>query len=369
MHVPFVDLRAQHASLRGQIDRALADVTAESAFILGPAVTRFENAAAAYLGVKSAVAVSSGTDALLMALVAIGVRPNDVVITTAFSFISTAEVICRLGAKPRFVDLDATSLSFDRELLDEALSHGARAVLPVHLYGRCEGIAEITRLAARYGVDVIEDAAQAFGSRAAGLAAGAWGRIGCFSFFPTKVLGAMGDAGLVVTGDAELGERCRRLRQHGLGSSGEYVDLGGNFRMDSIQAAVLAVKLEQLERWIQARRRHASAYDVAFTDVSGLRLVRTEPLWNGAIYTVRVDAGLRDALRVFLADRGVETKIYYPRALHLEPALAGLALAPDALPVSEGLSREVLSLPVHPEMTAEQRSVVIDAVLSFFRRG
>lgn len=369
MRVPFVDLRAQHASLRRQIDDALSGVVTDSAFILGPAVTRFESAVSAYLATSTAIAVSSGTDALLIALRAIGVRPKDVVVTTPFSFIATAEAICRLGAVPRFVDLDDQTMSFDRELLTEALSQGTRAVVPVHLYGSCQGIDEITELAMRHEVDVIEDAAQAFGSWTGGRAAGTWGRIGCFSFFPTKVLGAMGDAGLVVTDDVELGERCRRLRQHGIGSFGEYAELGGNFRMDSIQAALLSVKLQHLDGWIHARRRHAAAYDAALGNIPGLRVVAGGPQWNGAIYTLRVGEGRRDALRAFLADRGVETKIYYPRPLHLEPAFSGIVIRPGALPVAEALSREVLSLPVHAEMSDEQRSFVIDTIVSFFQRG
>lgn len=366
--VPFVDLGAQHRPLREEMLAAVARVLDHSGFVLGAEVERFERAVAAKLGVAEAIGVSCGTDALIVALLAAGVRAGDVVLTTPLSFVATAEAIRRVGAAVRFVDLDGESLGFDLRQLEEALREGARAVVPVHLYGRCVRVPEVLSLCRRFGAKLIEDAAQAFGTRASGQAAGTFGLAGCFSFFPTKVLGALGDGGLVVTSDAGFADRCRELRQHGL-SQGRAVTLGGNFRLDAIQAAALLVQLAHVDAWIAARRRHAAAYDEALAAVPGIRIwAPPDEGWNGALYTILVPEERRDELRDFLGHEGIETRVYYPVPLHREPVFEQAGHPARSLAVAESLSRRVLSLPNHPGLDEEQRSRVIQAVRAFFER-
>jgi dTDP-4-amino-4,6-dideoxygalactose transaminase len=361
IRVPFVDLAAEHAPLRGLIDDAIRRVVDSSRFVLGPEVERFERDAASFLGAPHAIGVSSGSDALVMSLTAIGVGAGDEVLTTPFSFFATAESILRIGARPRFVDVSLDSLCLDPERVAGAISPRTRAILHVHLFGSMEGIEVLAQLSERRGVPMIEDAAQAFGSVRGGRAAGTWGAAGCFSFFPTKVLGALGDGGLVVTRDGSIAERCRGLRQHGRVET-DYSDVGGNFRLDALQAAVLGVKVAGLRERIARRREHGKAYDDAFARLPGLALVKREEDWNGAIYTLRVLDGRRDVVRSRIRAAGIETAIYYPRPLHLEPALAHGGFEPGLLPNSDRAAKEVLSLPVFPTMTNEQRDCVIDAV-------
>jgi dTDP-4-amino-4,6-dideoxygalactose transaminase len=367
VRVPMVDLGPQHAALRPELEQAFGEVLTSSQFVLGAEVERFEGAAAAYLGARHAVGVSSGTDALLVALMALGVGPGDEVVTTPFSFFATVGSILRLGARPRFVDVDPATLNLDVARIEEAITERTRAVVPVHLYGNPARLDAIAAVTARHGIPVVEDAAQAFGARYGDRAAGTWGKLGCFSFFPTKILGALGDAGLVVTDDGNLAARCRRLRQHGAERRGEYVEVGGNFRLDAMQAAALRVKLRHAGEWIAARRAHGAAYDAAFHGLSGLEALARGEGWNGSIYVVRVLGGRREALRTHLGERGVETAVYYDRPLHLQPVLAHLGIGPGAFPESERAAGEVLSLPIFSDMTAAQRDLVIDATRAFFR--
>ncbi len=364
--VPFVDLEAEHALLRAPIDEAIADVLRSSQFILGPEVERFERETAEFLGAVHAIGVSSASDALVMCLTALGVGREDEVLTTPFTFFASAEAILRTGARPRFVDIHPDSLCLDPERAASEISSRTRAILPVHLFGSMVGIEPLALLGERLGVPLIEDAAQAFGSKRAGRSAGLWGAAGCFSFFPTKVLGALGDGGLIVTSDPDVASRCRGLRQHGR-EQDSYVHIGGNFRLDALQAAVLRVKLQGITERIERRRAHGRAYDEAFRGLPGLALVTRDADWNGGVYTLRVLDGRRDLVRERLTLAGVQTAVYYRRPIHLEPALSHLGLRPGALPESERAAEQVLSLPVFPAMTVHQRSYVIDAVIAATR--
>jgi dTDP-4-amino-4,6-dideoxygalactose transaminase len=363
--VPLADLAAQHAPIGDEIAAAMRRVVASSRFILGPEVLGFEAAVAEFLEARHAIGVSSGTDALLVALWASGVRAGDEVVTTPFTFFATVEAIQRLGARPRFVDVDPATLNLDVQQVAAAISSHTRAIVPVHLYGSPVPTAALCALGRLHGVRVVEDAAQAFGARDGSRAAGTSGDLGCFSFFPSKVLGALGDGGLIVTGDDALAARCRRLRHHGSDRRGEHLEIGGNFRLDALQAAVLSIKLKHVPAWTRARREHALAYDAAFRGVPGVAPITRAEGWNGAIYTLRVEGGRRDALRAHLDARGVETAVYYDRPLHLQPALAQIGLGAGAFPESERAAAEVLSLPIYPEMSADERETVIDAVRGF----
>jgi dTDP-4-amino-4,6-dideoxygalactose transaminase len=362
MRVPLVDLRAQHAVLASELESAIGGLVRSSELVLGRTVECFEGAVAGLLHVEHAVGVSSCSDALVVALTALGVGPGDEVVTTPFSFFATAEAIARVGASPVFADVEPLSLQIDVREVEARLTPRTRAIVPVHLYGSAAPIDALLELAGKAGVAIVEDAAQAFGSGFRGRTLGTWGALGCYSFFPAKVLGALGDGGLVVTRDAALAAKCRRLRQHGRGEQGGYAELGGNFRLDAIQAAALSVKLPHLSAYVEARRRHAAFYDAALGGVSGLAPVARHEEWNGAIYTVRVLGGRRDAVRRFLADRGVDTGVYYPRPLHHEPALARFGVRERDLPHCERAAQEVLSLPLYPELSEAQRAYVVEAL-------
>lgn len=364
--VPFADLARQHEGLGGELEAAALRVLRSGRYVLGPEVERFERLAAELLGARHAIGVTSGTDALQVALMAAGVGRGDEVVTTPFTFFATVEAILRVGATPVLVDVDPASLNVDAERVEDAVSSRTRAIVPVHLFGSASRIDLLAETATRRSLVLVEDAAQAFGATHAGRALGTFGALGCYSFFPAKVLGAAGDAGLVVTADDALAARCRQLRQHGSGRRGEHVEVGGNFRMDAVQAALLAVKIGHVREWVLVRRAHVAAYQAAFRPIAGLSLLPVTEGTNAAAYTVRVLEGRRDALRAHLDARGVETAIYYPHPVHLQPALAHLGFRRGAFPESECAAAEVLSLPVHAELTAAQRSCVIEAVTTFF---
>jgi dTDP-4-amino-4,6-dideoxygalactose transaminase len=363
--IALADLVEQHRRLGPVLETEMRRVIASGRFVLGDEVERFEREAAAYLGVDRAVGVSSGTDALLVALRALGVGPRDEVITTPFTFVATAEAVAVLGARPRFVDVDARTLSIDAREVEAAFGESTKAVVPVHLYGSAAPVDRLAAVCEAGGVALLEDAAQAFGTEAFGRSAGAWGTLGCFSFFPGKVLGALGDAGLIVTSDDALASRCRSLRQHGR-ASGQYEELGGNHRLDAIQAAFLRVKLRHVRAFVDARRRHGARYDAGLAGASGVCPVARSAGWNGAVYAVRVLDGRRDALREALLARGIESAAYYSRPLHLEPAFAALGHRRGAFPVAERAAEEVLALPVHAELEDADVDRVIDEVRGFF---
>jgi dTDP-4-amino-4,6-dideoxygalactose transaminase len=366
--VPFLDLTPSAAE-RDRLLTACARVIASGRYIGGAEVERFEAAVAAYLGVSNAVACSSGSDALVIALHALGVGPGDEVIVPAFSFFSTVESIVRVGAVPRFVDIELETLAADPAAIEAAIGPRTRAILVVHIAGTPARIVELCAAAERRGVAVVEDAAQAFGSRVSGRALGSFGEVGCFSFQATKPLGALGDAGLVVCRDAEMVARCRRLTVHGATGRHRHAEIGGNYRMDALHAAMLSEKLATFEDALAARTRIAATYDEA---LSGLPNIATPhvpdgALSNRALYIVRVGQGQRDELSRFLAERGVETSVYYPRPLYSQEALLsrGLGLADGALPRVEQACREVLALPLYPSLRSEQVERVIESVRTF----
>ncbi len=377
--VRFLDLQAQYAGLRDEIQRAVDAVFTAQAFVLGPAVAEFEAALGRYLGGVHVIGVASGTDALYLALRAAGIGPGDAVVTTPYSFAASATQIARTGARPYFVDIEPDSFNLDarraaRFLEAECRRDGARlrapdgeivrAILPVHLFGRPCAIDELAVLARTYGIDVIEDAAQAIGARVGGTGAyaGTIGRFGCFSFYPTKNLGGAGDGGCVVTRDAADADRVRSLARHGAeGGPYRHVTLGLASRLDAIQAAVLGVKLAYIDEWNAARRRHAERYDRLLAAAFGAaRVIGVPALVPGHVfhqYVVRVPG--RDRVRAALAAHGIETQVYYPIPLHLQPCFSTLGHHPGDRPEAERASAESLALPIYPELDdAAARTVV-----------
>jgi dTDP-4-amino-4,6-dideoxygalactose transaminase len=367
VNVPLLDLRAQFASIERDARAAMDRVLETQRFIGGPEVEALEHELAAYCGSRHAIGVSSGTDAILAALMAIGIGPGDEVIVPPFTFFATAGCVVRLGGKPVFADIEPRTFNIDPSKVERAVTKRTRAIMPVHLFGQCADLDPIGEIAARHGVAVIEDAAQAIGAAYKGRQAGSIGRIGCFSFFPSKNLGAFGDGGIVTTGDDELAAKLRVLRDHGQSPKYHYRFVGGNFRLDALQAAVLRVKLSHLEAWHEARRRNARRYDSHLADTAV-----TTP-WiaphNRAIYNQYVIRHPdRDGLKQHLSDRGVGTEVYYPVSLHLQECFADLGHREGDFPESERAQREVLAIPVYPELTEEQIGYVAECIAEFARR-
>ncbi|MCI0433359.1 MAG: DegT/DnrJ/EryC1/StrS family aminotransferase [Gemmatimonadetes bacterium] len=367
MSVPLLDLKPQYATIRADIAQAIERVIASQQFILGPEVGALETELAGYCGTPHAIGVSSGTDALLVALMALGIGPGDDVVTSPFSFFATAGAIHRLGAKPVFADIDLASFNMEPHAAVAACGPRTRAIMPVHLFGRCTGMRILLDEAAARGIPVVEDAAQSIGAHCADGKAGTMGDIGCFSFFPTKNLGAFGDAGLVTTRDAGLARRIRILRVHGMDPKYYHQLVGGNFRIDAIQAAILRVKLKHLEGWTAARRRNADRYRALFRE-AGLETIITMPDDEpGHVYNQFViRAPRRDALRAHLAAAGIGTEVYYPVPLHLQECFAALGHGPGDYPASETAARDVLALPVYPELTEAQLAEVVRGIASFY---
>ena len=370
MRVRLLDLAAQHAEIYPRLLQRLESVLRSGTFILGPEVQRFEREACDFLGVKHAIGVSCGSDALVVALAALGIGAGDEVITTPFSFVATVEAILRVGARPVFADLGVDSFELDPVCVERAITPRSRAILSVPLYGASQITAQLTQLAQTEGLPLLEDAAQAFGARLDGRALGTFGALGCYSFHPAKPLGALGDAGLLVTNDARLAARCARLRVHGSGSKYAHDELGGNYRLDQLQAAVLSEQLPLLPEWLAARRRHARRYSEALSGLPDLRLpthvLECEPSF--AQFTLRVRAERRDALRDFLELHGIESAVHYPLPLHRQAMLMqrGLGSPLGTFPESERTAQEVLSLPVHPALTEAELSLVIETTRRFF---
>jgi dTDP-4-amino-4,6-dideoxygalactose transaminase len=360
MKVPLLDLQAQYAEIRDEVRAAIDRVCDSQHFILGPEVSALEEEVAAHCEAKFAIGMSSGTDALLAALMAVGVGPGDEVITSTYSFFATAGTIARLGARPVFVDIDRATYNLDTGKLATQVTSRTKTIMPVHLFGLCSDMDAIGAVATAHGVPVIEDAAQAIGAldeRAR--VAGTIGAIGCLSFFPSKNLGAFGDAGMVLTNDAELAERLRILRAHGGKPKYHHGIVGGNFRLDALQAAVLRVKLKHLTGWTKARRQNADRYRALFQEygVEAVTLPEDRP---GHIYNQFViRCHQRDRLQRFLGERGVGTEVYYPVPLHLQPCFNDLGYREGDLPEAEAAAREALALPIYPELgEAAQRYVV-----------
>jgi dTDP-4-amino-4,6-dideoxygalactose transaminase len=369
--VPLLDLQGQYGPLRSDILAAIARVCDSQRFILGPEVEALERELAAYLEVPEAIAVSSGTDALLAALMALGIGPGDEVLTTSYSFFATAGCISRLGAIPRFVDVDPLTCNIDTSQVRAALTTRIKAVIPVHLYGLCADMEPLVDAAVSMGIPVIEDACQAIGARYRGRQAGSIGTVGCFSFFPSKNLGAYGDAGLVTTSDARLAHEVRLLRSHGAEPKYLHQRIGGNFRLDAIQAAVLRVKLPHLQRWTEMRRRNAARYRELFDAAGLVGRVRLPVESAGSTHIFNqyvVHLADRDRIRARLVDREIGTEVYYPVPFHLQPCFAGLGYARGDFPRAERAADETLALPIYAELTPGQQASVVDAIADALSR-
>ncbi|MBP1806809.1 DegT/DnrJ/EryC1/StrS family aminotransferase [Rubellimicrobium aerolatum] len=358
--IPFLDLQAQYRSLQPEIEEAVLQVLRSGSYVLGPAVDRFEEAFAAYCGTRHAVALNTGTSALHLALLAGGVGPGDEVITVPMTFVATSAAVVYTGATPIFVDVDPVTWCMDPTKVEAAITPRTKAILPVHLHGRLADMEALSAIAERHGLLLIEDAAQAHGATRGGRRAGAIGRMGCFSFYPGKNLGACGEGGALTTDDDDLAAMVRSLRDWGQAGRYNHVRHGFNYRMDGVQGAVLDVKLRHLDAWTEGRRRVANAYHAGLSP----DLPRAAGPFGedhvGHVYAVLTPD--RDALRARLTQAGVPTNLHYPVPVHLQPAYAGLGYGPGDFPVSERIARETLSLPIYSEMTDADVRTVIEAV-------
>jgi dTDP-4-amino-4,6-dideoxygalactose transaminase len=378
MKVPFFDLKPQFTSMEQEIKTALDEVLETQQFILGPKVEGLEQTIASYCQTPYAVGVASGSDALLLSLMALGIGNGEEVILPPFTFFATAGVVSRLGAIPVFVDIDPDTYNIDPSKVEEKISSKTRAILPVHLFGQCADMDPLIELARTKTLFVIEDAAQALGaeyrphSNSVPRRAGQLGDLACFSFYPTKNLGAFGDAGMVVTHNPHWAEKVRLLRVHGSQPKYFHKWIGINSRLDAIQAAILLVKFRHLEKWTEERQRKAKRYGELFLDllpsVHGLRLptIQHENRHIFHQYVIRVPE--RDRLRQFLTENGIGTDIYYPLPLHLQECYSFLKYRPGDLPVSEKASEEVLALPIYPELTEDQQMMVVDRIKAFYKK-
>jgi dTDP-4-amino-4,6-dideoxygalactose transaminase len=369
--VPLLDLVAQYQTVKDDVLAALMAVVERQGFIMGPEVARLEGEIARLSHAKHGIACASGTDALLLPLKALDLRPGDEVITTAFTFFATAGTIHNAGGTPVFVDIDPATLNISPRAIEAAITPRTRAIVAVHLFGQMAAMEEIVPLAARHGLPLIEDGAQSIGARrkidGAWRMSGELGMVGTLSFFPTKNLGAWGDAGLMVTQDDALAERLRRLRLHGGSRQYLHEEVGTNSRLDSLQAAVLLAKLPYLQRWNEARRRNAERYAAAFTGHPAICPPRVDPANDHIFHQYTIQVPQRDELQAHLKGKGIGHAVYYPLALHLQPCFAHLAYRRGSLPVTEAAMDSVLSLPIYPELTPNQQDAVIDAVKSFYR--
>jgi len=361
--VPFLDLRAQYATVKAEIEQAVLNVLTSGAYILGPEVAAFEREFAAYCGAAEGIAVNSGTSALHAALIAAGIGAGDEVLTTPFTFVATASAICSAGARPVFVDIDPESFTMDPARLEQALTPRTRAIVPVHLYGQPADMDPIMAFARKHGLLVIEDACQAHGARYNGQPVGSIGDLACFSFYPGKNLGACGEGGIVVTSDPQRARTARMVRDWGQEKKYEHVIMGYNYRMDGIQGAILRVKLRYLEQWTEARRSHAQRYD-ALLDQIGVRRPREMSYSRHVYHVYAIRTAERAVVQAALKDAGVETGIHYPTPVHLQPAYAFLGYGAGDFPHAEAAGREVLSLPMFPELSQEQQDRVVGAVAS-----
>ncbi len=390
INVPLLDLHAQYRAIQPEIEKVVLEVLASQQFILGPKVTECEAAVAKYSNVAHGIGASSGTDTLLMCLMAEGIGPGDEVITTPYTFFATAGCISRVGATPVFVDIDPASYNINPANIEAAINPRTKAIMPVHLYGQMADMDPIMAVAQKHNLIVIEDAAQAIGAEDKGRRAGSIGHYGSFSFFPSKNLGAAGDGGMVVTTDAGRADKLRIVRAHGSKPKYYHKLVGGNFRLDSIQAAIVTVKLAHLDSWTKRRQENARRYDRLFAE-SGLKiadsgttprpalLARGDASGNGAHvvlpkvfgsrhifnqYVIRVSP--RDALKTYLDQRGIGTEIYYPVPMHLQECFVSLGHRKGAFPLSESAANETLALPIYPEVSDEQASYVVECVKDFF---
>ncbi|MCK4852425.1 MAG: DegT/DnrJ/EryC1/StrS family aminotransferase [Candidatus Omnitrophica bacterium] len=368
MKIPLLDLKAQYKPIKQEIDEAVASVVDSQHFILSEEVTALEEEIAAYTGAGHAVGVASGTDALILALRALGVGKKDAVITTPFTFFATAEAISVVGATPVFADIDPETYNIDPDKIEEMLRDTVKAVIPVHLYGQCADMDRIMDISKKYDLKVVEDCAQAIGAAYKGRKAGSFGEAGAFSFFPSKNLGGFGDGGMVVSSDAGLTERVKRLRVHGSQRQYVHTEVGYNSRLDSIQAAVLRVKLKKLDSWLDRRRAIARRYDEALSS-PGITTPKTAEGGTHTYHQYTIAAHDRDSLLKYLNDKGISARVYYPVPLHLQPCYKDLGYKEGDFPAAEKASKEVLSLPVYPGLSDENIDHIIQTVRDFHRQG
>jgi dTDP-4-amino-4,6-dideoxygalactose transaminase len=362
--IPILDLKRQYLALETEIDKAIKDVLLSTNFIGGKQVTDIEEGVARYCNSKYAVGLNSGTDALLLALRALNIGSGDEIITTPFTFIATTEVIELIGAKPVFIDIDPETFNIDVNKIEEKITAKTRAIMPVHVFGQVCEMDKITELAKKHNLKIIEDCAQAIGAGYKDKKAGTIGDIGCFSFFPSKNLGAYGDGGMLISDNAELADKARVLRQHGAKVKYYHEEVGINSRLDTIQAAILNVKLPHLDQWTEQRRAIASRYNEAFADNQLIKTVKdiSDSYSVYHQYTVRILNNQRNELQAKLKDNGIQTMIYYPVPLHLQKIHKHLGYKDGDFPHSEQAANEVLSLPIFPELTAEEQNIVIETV-------
>ncbi len=365
--IPILDLKAQHRAIREEVLAAMVRVVDSQRFILGDDVKKFESEIAAYCGTKFAVGCASGSDALILALMALEIGPGDAVLTTPYTFFATAGAISRVGAAPVFVDVEEDTFNIDANRVEDALARhpNIRAIMPVHLFGACADMDAIRGIADKRGIPVIEDAAQAIGAEYKGRRAGGLGRMGAFSFFPSKNLGGYGDGGIITTDDASLAERLTALRVHG--RTGKYFHqwIGVNSRLDALQAAVLSVKLRYLDEWTAGRQRNADLYREGLASVPVI-LPRPRDYQTRHIYNqFSIRSTRRDELQAYMKQRGIGSEIYYPLPLHLQPCYAGLGYRKGDFPVSEKLAEESLALPIHSELAPPDVDYICDTIRSF----
>jgi len=373
MKVPLLDLKAQYQSIKRAVDDNIAEVMESQYFIMGPKVSSCEDALNDYTGSAYSVGVSSGTDALLLSLMAEGIGPGDEVITSPYTFFSTGGSVARLGAKPVFVDIDKDSFNICPRNIEEKITERTKAIIPVHLYGQLADIEPILHLAKKYGLLVIEDAAQALGARNGDRHAGTFGDYGCFSFFPSKNLGGAGDGGLITTQSEEKYQKLKKLRVHGSSPKYYHSMIGGNFRLDAIQAAVIGAKLPHLENWIDKRRANAKTYKSLFeaknlVNNGSVRLpmeIHGRHSYNQ--FVIITGESHRDALREYLKSADVGTEIYYPVPLHLQECFRDLGYEENSMPVSEISAKSSLAIPIYPELTLEQQEYVVDTIDEYFQ--
>ena len=370
MKVALLDLKAQFNPIRDEIRAAIDEVIESQHFIMGPVVTALEEELAQFCETKHVIGCSSGTDALLMALMALDVRPGDEILTTPYSFFATAGVIARLGAVPVFVDINPSTFNVDVDAAIAAMSSRTKAIMPVHLFGQVVEMSGLVEAARNRGIAVVEDAAQAIGARdSRGKQAGSFGDISCFSFFPSKNLGAFGDGGMVSTNDDALADKLKLLRVHGSRPKYHHAIVGGNFRLDALQAAVLRVKLKYLVSWTAARRKNAQHYRDMTAASDLMKIIKTPNDAPGHIYNQFViRAPQRDALQQYLSSCGIGTEIYYPVPLHLQECFTHLGYERGSLPEAERAARETLALPIYPELTVEQIACVVGTIQRFYQQ-
>jgi dTDP-4-amino-4,6-dideoxygalactose transaminase len=366
MRVPMLDLKRQYKQIKAEVDQAVLEVLDHSHYIMGPEVTRFEEEIAAYCGTKYAVGVASGTDALLIALRACGVKEGDEVITSSFSFFASAGVISRLGAKPVFIDIEPQTYNLNPDLIENAITKNTRVIMPVHIFGQCADMDPILEIARKHNLMVVEDAAQAIGAKYKGRMAGAMGDFGCFSFYPTKNLGAAGDGGMLISNYQDKQTFVQSLRNHGANPKYFHSYIGYNSRLDSLQAAILLIKLKYLDRWTEGRRENAAYYNQA---LALLPLAIPEEIeGNYHIYNqYTIATEKRDELMEHLKARGIDSMIYYPLPLHEQQCYKYLGYRPEDLPMAEKASKQVLSIPIFPDLSGDEKRFVRETISEFFK--